>query len=221
VNLSRKKSSKEKSSNHWLALLLKKTASLLAFYGQFCNPPKEIPSSDTSSFYPSLCHVPPGWKRAIIHPIPKPKSPELRPISLLNQVGKLCERILTWFLQAEATVRSNRLGCRAGVSAIDAGRLAYHLSAVSAANKRPFAGIFLDITKAHERVHTGILFQKLSAYPLSSHGCYDGSTACSETAPLPRVSKAVQALSARPAMGYHKACLSVSCSLSFSSTTSL
>jgi hypothetical protein len=46
----------------------------------------------------SLGHVPPVWKRAIIHPIPKAQSPEFRPISLLNQVGKVCDRIVTWFL---------------------------------------------------------------------------------------------------------------------------
>jgi hypothetical protein len=39
------------------------------------------------------------------------------------------------------------------------------LLGVSAANKRPFARMFLDITKAYDRVHTGILFEKLLADP--------------------------------------------------------
>jgi hypothetical protein len=116
----------------------------------------------------SLGHVPTDWKRAIIHSIPKAQSSEFRPISLLNQVGKVCERIVTWFLQSEASIRPNQLGCRAGVFFIDTAQLAHHYSAVSTANKRPCAGIFLDITKAYDRVHTGILFQKLSADPLIS-----------------------------------------------------
>jgi hypothetical protein len=96
----------------------------------------------------SLCHVPTSWKRAIIHPIPKPKYPEFRPISLLSQIGKICEKIVTWFLQSEATVRPNQLECRPYACAIDAARLAHHSSAVRASLKRSFAGIFLDITKA-------------------------------------------------------------------------
>jgi len=165
----------------------------------------------------SLSHVPPGWKRAIIHPIPKPKSPKFRPISLLNQIGKVCERIITWFLQAEATIGPNQLGSRADVSAIDAAWPAHHLSSVTAANKRPFPGIFLDIIKAHDLIYTGIL----SAKPFISHGSYDGSTAGSQTASSPSDPKVTQTLSPRPAMGYHKAPLSVSCSFSSSSTTFL
>ena len=52
-----------------------------------------------------------------------------------------------------------------GVSAINAASLAHHSSAVSASLKSCFAGIFFDITKAYDRVHTGILFQKLSTNP--------------------------------------------------------
>jgi hypothetical protein len=113
----------------------------------------------------SLSHVPTSWKRAVIHPIPKPKFPKFHPISLFSQIDKICKRIVMWFLQSEATVRPNQLGCRAGVSAIDAAHLAHHSSGVTAPLKRSFAEIFLDITKAYD---TGILFQKLSTNPTIS-----------------------------------------------------
>jgi hypothetical protein len=159
--LSRKKSSKEQSSNHRLALLLEKTASVLAFSRQSGNPNGRSLLRLIILSSISLSNV----ERASIDPILNLKTPKFRLFSLLNQIGKLCERIITWFMQTEATVRPYQLGCRVGVSPIDAARLAHDLFAVSATNKRPFAGIFLDIAKAYDRVHTGILCQKLSANP--------------------------------------------------------
>jgi len=45
--------------------------------------------------------------------------------------------------------------------------------------------IFLDITKAYDRVHTGILFQKLSKTRQSRPGFYAGSTGGFQTGQLP------------------------------------
>jgi len=42
--------------------------------------------------------IPPDWKRALIYPLPKNKPGDYRPISLLSQLSKLCERLVSWML---------------------------------------------------------------------------------------------------------------------------
>ena len=49
--------------------------------------------------------------------LPKSQSSEFQPISLLSQIGKICGRVVSWFLQYESTIRPNQLGCRAKISA--------------------------------------------------------------------------------------------------------
>ena len=50
--------------------------------------------------YLVLGTCPTFWKYAIIHPIPKGGG-DFRLIALLSQIGKICERIITWFLHQE------------------------------------------------------------------------------------------------------------------------
>ena len=58
-------------------------------------------------------------------------------------------------------MRSNQLGCRSRVCAINAARLTHHHPAIYATNKLNFSGVFLNIPKAYNRIHTMILFKKV------------------------------------------------------------
>jgi hypothetical protein len=58
-----------------------------------------------------LIHRTPGDELSN-YSIHQPKFSEFRPISLFNQIGKICERIITWFLKTEAAGRPNQHGCQ-------------------------------------------------------------------------------------------------------------
>ena len=62
-----------------------------------------------------LKNYPESWKHAIIAPIPKPTG-GYRPISLLSQMGKVVEIIVTWRLDSTLPIAHRQYGCRSGVS---------------------------------------------------------------------------------------------------------
>jgi hypothetical protein len=70
-------------------------------------------------------HVTFSWKLALFHPINKAKSNEYHPISVLRQIGKVSERIVSWPVDREVQVTDNEVGCRARLSPIDAARLGH------------------------------------------------------------------------------------------------
>jgi len=109
----------------------------------------------------SLSTCPERWKHAVVHPIPK-ENGEFRPISLLSQISKICERLVTWLLQQEIELSPNQYGCRSKLSALDAARVAHHRSAVNAAKNWRTGAIFLDISKAYDRVNSAVLLRDLS-----------------------------------------------------------
>ena len=72
----------------------------------------------------------------------------------------ISEPVITWPLEQKVYLRNNQSGCRAGMSAIDAVSLTQYYSASYTSRGLNFAAIFLDIGKAYDRVHTGILLKK-------------------------------------------------------------
>jgi len=72
----------------------------------------------------SFGFFPHQWRRAIIHPIPKAGLKKYQPISLLSQIVKITERIFTWSLEQEISLRPNQFGC-----VLAWVRIAQHLSA--------------------------------------------------------------------------------------------
>jgi len=86
---------------------------------------------------------PNAWKQAVIHPIPKVGSNEYRPISLVSQLAKVSERVITWLMEQQVHLRDSQFGCHEDVmSAIDASRFAQHYSASYKSQGLKFAGIF-------------------------------------------------------------------------------
>ena len=91
--------------------------------------------------------LPPQWKSAIVHPIPKPKEPEkTRPISLLSCVAKTAERMvlnrLNWKV---GPPHRNVYGFAEGKSAPDS-----IASLLATINNQKAIVVFLDLEKAFE-----------------------------------------------------------------------
>ena len=85
----------------------------------------------------------------------------LGPISLLSKVGKICEGVLTWIIQSDSLILPNQLGFRSGICTSDGVRLAHYLCGIYSTKKCSLSGMFMDITKAHDRLHTVPLFSSL------------------------------------------------------------
>ena len=90
----------------------------------------------------------PDWKRALIYPLPKNKPGDYRPISLLSQLSKLCERLEFWMLTADIPLSPAQFGGRGLLSAIDAARLAHHSSVQPDPIDHFLVAALLDISKA-------------------------------------------------------------------------
>jgi hypothetical protein len=69
------------------------------------------------------------------------------------------------------TLKDNQCGCITLYSASDAARLALHRSAMATAKKRPFAGIFLKVEKAYDKVNHDVILVKLRHFgvPAETH----------------------------------------------------
>jgi len=105
--------------------------------------------------------IPPSWKLALVNPLPKTKPGDYRPISLLSQMSKVCERIVAWTLTEEVSLTHAQFGGRGLLSAIDAARLAHHASVQASHRNKFLLACFLDMTKAYDRVVPQILIQDL------------------------------------------------------------
>ena len=109
-------------------------------------------------------------KLAKVCPIPKPgKSPmAYRPISLLNCLPKLLERVLTTRLRdfVDKGIPKNQCGCRRAMSTYHCVCRLLHASAKADAdetNRKHFGAVFIDYSKAYDRVDHEILLHKLKS----------------------------------------------------------
>jgi ribonuclease HI len=102
------------------------------------------------------------YKHAIIHPVPKPNQPDaFRPISLLSQFGKVLERVLARRLSDLLHV-PNQFGCRPHRSTQDALLRLQHWAVM----QDPYGiSIFLDISKAYDRVIPELVIHKMHRIP--------------------------------------------------------
>jgi hypothetical protein len=75
---------------------------------------------------------------------------------------------MAWIIQDSLTLAAQQFGSRSLRGVVGAARVAHHHSALYAAQEWKSAAVFLDITKAYDRVHTGLLICKLQKNPFSS-----------------------------------------------------
>ncbi|UYV71775.1 hypothetical protein LAZ67_9000338 [Cordylochernes scorpioides] len=113
-----------------------------------------------------LCYFPKTWKHAIIITIPKKspvKSPEdLRPISLLSTIGKVYERIVLRRLQSYMDsinfIIPQQFGFRKGHSTTHQLITVIDYIQIRKSHKEAVGAVFLDFTKAFDRVwHDGLI----------------------------------------------------------------
>ena len=119
--------------------------------------------------------IPDSFKIAKIIPIPKPgKNAGFRPISLLSCLSKVVERIMTIRMRRryDHLIPENQAGCRSGSAAPDCIIRFFHASTRAHSkmihNRRGhFAALFIDFSKAYDRVEPEILLQKLKEMGIS------------------------------------------------------
>ena len=112
--------------------------------------------------------LPTSWRDAEICPIPKGKQ-AFRPISLLNSIAKVMERIVSNRLKDEFTPRETQFGCRPGHSAPMALVRLLHQSAMSYGEGKELYIMSMDLSKAYDRVNRAELLRKLIHRGISSY----------------------------------------------------
>jgi hypothetical protein len=116
-----------------------------------------------------LNHYPPSWKVAKVINLPKPNkdhklAANYRPISLLNSLGKIAEKIILCRLQKFACVNNivsnEQFGFRGRHSTVhQLVRVTEYITEQFNKN-RSTGAVFLDIEKAFDRVwHTGLIYK--------------------------------------------------------------
>ncbi|RVE41424.1 hypothetical protein evm_013925 [Chilo suppressalis] len=110
-------------------------------------------------------HFPTAWKKGRVVMIPKPgkdrrQPTSYRPITLLDHIGKLFERLLLNRLQPLFTPRAEQFGFRSGHSTVlQLTRLLHHMADNHNRGNCTVA-VFLDIEKAFDRVwHPGLIYK--------------------------------------------------------------
>lgn len=121
-----------------------------------------------SGYFPST------WKQTIICPIPKVKNPtninDLRPISLVPVLSKILEKVI--YIQLEEYFNENQIipshqsGFRSGHSTTTALINISDSILKSIDNKLAAVSVFLDFSKAFDRVNHALLCNKLKYYGL-------------------------------------------------------
>ena len=96
-------------------------------------------------------HIPQCFKEAVIIPIPKPNG-GYRPISLRVTLSKTLERMICTRIYETWLPRDTQFGCRKGHSSIDAVIRLLHQSSMAFSKDEYFAAIFLDFSKAYDRL---------------------------------------------------------------------
>ena len=109
---------------------------------------------------------PASFKQSLIHPVPK-DSGGFPPISLLSCLGKMYDRILTNRIYEEWQPRREQFGCRTGHTTQDATARFFHYSSLAHATGNRFGALFLDFSKAYDRVPHDRLIAKLNTYGLN------------------------------------------------------
>ena len=104
--------------------------------------------------------LPPLWRQSIIHPVPK-ESGGFRPISLLNSLSKVMDKIVLARLENEIDERAMQFGCRKGHSTQQAIIRLLHNSAMAGENGDHFLLFSLDLSKAYDRLDISKLVTKL------------------------------------------------------------
>ena len=125
----------------------------------------------------SKCHYPSEWKRANVTPLHKKSDKNImnnyRPISLLSCVGKILEKIVFKhvfnYLRDHALITLCQSGFIPGDSTVNQLAQIYHLLYKALDEKKDMRIVFLDISKAFDKVwHDGIIF-KLRAMGIDGH----------------------------------------------------
>ena len=112
--------------------------------------------------------VPTQWKQALVHPLPK-ESGGFRPISLLNCLSKIMDRLILDRMEAEIDDRRIQFGCRRAHSTQQAISRLLHVSSEAAKDDKFFLMFSLDLSKAYDRMDTSKLITKLLKLQVSSY----------------------------------------------------
>jgi hypothetical protein len=128
-----------------------------------------------------LGYIPTNWKRAKVVPIPKPNKPgtdpnSYRPISLLNTLGKLVERILaarlTSFFNRQYLLPHTQFGFRKKHSTVfQLTRITDYISNGYNLHKHS-SMVLLDLKKAYDTVWIHGLLYKLIVFKLPTYLLY-------------------------------------------------
>lgn len=86
----------------------------------------------------------------------------------------MTERLLTWSLSKEVSLRLTTLVAVPKRLPFNAARLAQHFSAFATAFRLNFAEVVLDITTRYDRFHTGIVSTRSLPGSQSNLGCWLG-----------------------------------------------
>lgn len=123
-------------------------------------------------------YFPPQWKTAVIAPIKKPKKPpdiasSYRPISLLDTIAKITESFIAQLIKNHINEHniliSEQFGFRERHSATHQVYRLVEQITTGKANKQKTAAVFLDVSKAFDKVWINGLIYKLINYKFPPH----------------------------------------------------
>ena len=121
--------------------------------------------------------VPEAWKMSRITPLPKCFPPstvenDIRPIAITNQLAKIAEKFVSKFFNEhfELHLDSNQFGCTSSRSTTHALIKILHQISQASDNSKNFIRIlFVDFSKAFDKIDHNILFQKFVDFDFPPH----------------------------------------------------